>query len=539
MSRPLPGATVEDMTTVGRPRTMRRPWRRRTLTILLVVVASVGPGIGVAQSASDAASAPLRSGTIIGGPDTMGSAPCGVAPDCAAWLQSGCSPALAGRDPALFTSIVDVADLADGTTPRLFEFSKTVLWSGVLLQFWDGSCRQVGDCLGVDTDPADDNWWLGLYAPLGCRSAEIEEARDSYNYDWEHGTAGLLGSSFTTLEIPRGARWMTVGGSAAVYVTWSLTNAPPRPVAFDPLAASREQCQQFPTWNEAQVHFETDLAARRGDDHGLDPDGDGVPCDELPDAPTYLARPASEGGYLMAEANGTVFGFGDAAPVRPVVTEPTVGIALGPDGGYWVLTASGHVRARGVFHHGDATALPANDRVTAIAGVPDGSGYWIFTEQGRVLPFGSARSLGDMSGVPLTASVTAAAATPSGNGYWMVGTDGGIFSFGDAQFAGSTGAQRLNEPVVGIAPDSDGRGYWLIAEDGGVFAFDAPFRGSVPGVLAPGQRLNRPVIGAIAHGDGYLMVASDGGIFSFSDRPFHGSLGSTPPPNPIVGVVAR
>jgi hypothetical protein len=47
------------------------------------------------------------------------------------------------------------------------------------------------------------------------------------------------------------------------------------------------------------------------------------------------------------------------------------------------------------------------------------------------------------------------------------------------------------------------------------------------------------VIGAIAYGDGYLMVASDSGIFSFSNRPFHGSLGRTPPPNPIVGVAAR
>jgi hypothetical protein len=44
------------------------------------------------------------------------------------------------------------------------------------------------------------------------------------------------------------------------------------------------------------------------------------------------------------------------------------------------------------------------------------------------------------------------------------------------------------------------------------------------------------VIGAIAYGDGYLLVASDGAIFALSNRPFFGSLSSTPPPNPVVGV---
>jgi ribosomal protein L24E len=144
-----------------------------------------------------------------------------------------------------------------------------------------------------------------------------------------------------------------------------------------------------------------------------------------------------------------------------------------------------------------------------------------------------------MRGTRLKGAIVASAATPSGNGYWMVGSDGGIFSFGDAKFSGSTGDRKLNQHVVGIAPDPDGLGYWLVAGDGGIFAFHAPFRGSVPQHLQPGQSLNQPIIGAIAYGDGYLMVGSDGGIFSFSDRQFMGSLGNTPPPNPIVAVAAR
>ncbi|MGH8977163.1 MAG: hypothetical protein ACRDV7_03730, partial [Acidimicrobiia bacterium] len=37
---------------------------------------------------------------------------------------------------------------------------------------------------------------------------------------------------------------------------------------------------------------------------------------------------------------------------------------------------------------------------------------------------------------------------------------------------------------------------------------------------------------------GYIMVGEDGGIFNFSDQPFVGSLGSTPPATPIVSVAS-
>ena len=113
----------------------------------------------------------------------------------------------------------------------------------------------------------------------------------------------------------------------------------------------------------------------------------------------------------------------------------------------------------------------------------------------------------------------------------MVGSDGGVFSFGDAYFHGSTGNLTLNRPIVGIAPTPDNRGDWLVVSDWGVFVFGAPFRGSMGGAY-----LNRAVTGLISYGNGYLMVSSDGGIFDFSDEPFLGSLGGTPPSAPIVGI---
>ena len=140
----------------------------------------------------------------------------------------------------------------------------------------------------------------------------------------------------------------------------------------------------------------------------------------------------------------------------------------------------------------------------------------------------SVPTFGDVSHLTLNGPVIASAITFSGLGYYMIASDGGIFAFGDAIFRGSMGGRRLNAPVVGMAPDPDGLGYWLVAADGGIFGFDAEVLGSVPGVLAQGEALNKPVIGAVAYGAGYLMLGSDGGVFNFSDGPFVGSLGGPP-----------
>lgn len=491
----------------------------------LVLVALTAAVLAVpALAPVRAEQAPLRSGTILGGAgvELGGGEPweqnaaersgCEYAADCVAWLQSGCDPALAGRDPVLTASIVRVSDLADGSTVRSLALrAPTIppwgLFPGVVIQFWRQDCTEI---------PGTKLHSLGDQAPC-----------DGY-------VGGGHGSC--TFHIPAGATWMTLSAYVTtVDLSWTLTSAPP--IVEYAGADVGGACDEFPAWNEAQVRYEW-LGATSGDVRGLDPDGDGVPCGGLDGAPADWQRRADGGGYLMVESNGTVFGFGDVRPLRAPVTEPTVGLAMGPDGGYWLLAPSGAVQNRGVGFHGMAN-IPAGDRAASIASRPDGSGYWIFTARGRALPFGTARNLGDMRDTRLNGEIIAAVATPSGNGYWMVGSDGGIFSFGDAVFAGSTGDRRLNEPVVGMAADPDGRGYWLVAADGGVFAFDATFRGSVPEVVEPGQKLNRPVIGGIAYGDGYLMVAADGGIFSFSNKAFHGSLGRTPPPNAIVGVAAR
>jgi len=257
-------------------------------------------------------------------------------------------------------------------------------------------------------------------------------------------------------------------------------------------------------------------------------------------------------GYWMVDLDGRIYAFGYgqiivATGSKAPVTTPTVKVLENPSGvGLWVLEANGTVHALGgAPHHGnvDTSALLAGEVPATMAATPGGNGYFVFTSKGRVLVFGDATHRGDLVQLGLAeilrGDIVDSSALTDGSGYYMVGADGGIFAFGAAEFAGSVPqvvAGPLVSPVNGLVADPDGRGYWLVAGDGGVFAFDAPFVGSLPGVLPPGTQLASPVNGLVPFGDGYMMVAGDGGIFNFSSTEFLGSLGGQILPAPIVGV---
>ncbi|MCA1672793.1 MAG: hypothetical protein LC799_11510, partial [Actinobacteria bacterium] len=67
---------------------------------------------------------------------------------------------------------------------------------------------------------------------------------------------------------------------------------------------------------------------------------------------------------------------------------------------------------------GSATGrLSSGDRVSGIAAHPSGTGYWLVTAKGTVLPFGAAESFGDASAA--LRSIQAIAAHPGGRGYWL------------------------------------------------------------------------------------------------------------------------
>jgi hypothetical protein len=268
-----------------------------------------------------------------------------------------------------------------------------------------------------------------------------------------------------------------------------------------------------------------------------DRDRDGIAdaSDACPDAPGVAPRGCPrvrglalgpDGGYWLAAEDGGVFSFG--APFHgswggQPLNQAVVGIAPNPAtrDGYWLAAADGGVFSADTPFYGSAATIPLNQPVVGIAARPQGDGYWLAAADGGVFAFGGAPALGSLANLPLSAPVVGIAATPSGNGFWMAGADGGVFAFGDAQYLGNAIGLSLNAPIVGIASTPSGQGYWLAAADGGVFAIgDAGFFGS-----RGGQANNQPIVGITptATGAGYWLVAGDGGVFAFGDAPFRGS----------------
>ncbi|MDQ1437858.1 MAG: hypothetical protein QOK43_1487 [Acidimicrobiaceae bacterium] len=247
-------------------------------------------------------------------------------------------------------------------------------------------------------------------------------------------------------------------------------------------------------------------------------------------------------GYYLAEANGRVWPFGDAADLDDMsgqhLNAPVLGITTTSSGdGFWLVSGDG-----GIFGFGDATfhgstgGMTLNQPVLGMASRPDDSGYWLAALDGGVFAF-DAPFYGSMGGKHLNAPIVGLAAIPDGSGYWLVASDGGIFAFGSAanRFYGSMGGKPLNAPIIGMAPAPDGLGYWLIASDGGLFAFGSAankFYGSLGGT-----QLNKPVRGMTADptGFGYWLFESDGRVFPFGDAPSFGSTAAEGI-NDVVGM---
>lgn len=163
---------------------MRSLTRARLAAVLLASVVAIG-----VPSTSVAASTPVRSGTIVGGVFTTGpSADCSFQPDCRAWLESDCHPALAERDPAWLASIVNVSDLGSKKT-RVFAFSygqpAGVVAGGVVVQFWSKRCHYL------------DGW------------------SSMSRVTWYNARTKIF-------KFPTGTHWMTVSASDNLHLSWTL-----------------------------------------------------------------------------------------------------------------------------------------------------------------------------------------------------------------------------------------------------------------------------------------------------------------------------
>lgn len=184
MSRSGRGSTVRGMT---------KTMRIRAAATLAITAMTL-----FASPSTAAAPTPARSGTIAGGTGVIfaGEQPagerwgCEYAAECQTWLQSSCNPALAGHDPVLTASIVDVGALADGLTGRSFQWGGGgKVHPGAVIQFWGPNCTEI------------PNTERHTHNPYTNRCGTCEP-----------------------FPIPSGARWMTVSGNwTTVHLTWTLT----------------------------------------------------------------------------------------------------------------------------------------------------------------------------------------------------------------------------------------------------------------------------------------------------------------------------
>jgi sugar lactone lactonase YvrE len=263
----------------------------------------------------------------------------------------------------------------------------------------------------------------------------------------------------------------------------------------------------------------------------------------------------SAGNLWIADSKNNlvrvIFDPANAATVDPGATPPPATPPAGspPPGatangapnksGYWMLGAEGKI-----FPFGDAkslgdpsAAMPAGTKATRLEPTPSAAGYWVLNETGGVYAYGDAPALGGIAATDLGPheKATTLSSTPSGKGYWVFTTKGRVFPFGDAKSFGDLSNMNLNGAVQSSVATPSGQGYYMVASDGGVFAFgDAKFRGSMGD-----KKLNQPVQSLVPTRDGlgYWLVASDGGIFAFGNAPFRGSMGDKKLNKPVVGMV--
>jgi hypothetical protein len=245
-------------------------------------------------------------------------------------------------------------------------------------------------------------------------------------------------------------------------------------------------------------------------------------------APVYDLNsfaPAPNGGFWIQfdDRTGPLTGTYpmDGAPKFPSVPVHGTIAAIPGQAGYWIVSGTGDIFARGTAPElcagklSNCSGFTGSPRViTGATANPDGQGLWAVDDHGHVWTAGSAQPYGDVAcstGCLLYPS--AIVATPSGAGYYIVESDGGVFAFGDAVFFGSTGGQRPGgggHDVTGMALSMNRGGtvdgYWLVADCGIVLDYGhAAHLGDTGG--CPAQvPINVISIAAVPNGRSYAWL---------------------------------
>jgi hypothetical protein len=221
-------------------------------------------------------------------------------------------------------------------------------------------------------------------------------------------------------------------------------------------------------------------------------------------------------------------------------------VAAAPGGGFWVqIDSTAGNFPSGTFPKEGAPVFDSISERGSIAAIPGRNGYWVVSSSGKIVARGDAPQLCEghlstCSGFPERPYswqyIVAAAATPTGLGLWAVGRDGKVWAAGDAKSFGDVQSETIDNPFgdalvpTGIAATEYGEGYYIVMADGGVFTFgDAVFFGSTGGKRPEGHNVTGIALytGLTAKTAGYWLVAEDGAVYTFGSAPFWGNAGIT------------
>lgn len=220
------------------------------------------------------------------------------------------------------------------------------------------------------------------------------------------------------------------------------------------------------------------------------PAGSATSMRKGPSSPIVAAVTAPKGGYRLVASDGSVYASG-WSPFYGSASGYKVGgaiVAAAEDvrsGGYWLAGANGTVFGFYAPYKGSAAHLHLKSPIVAMAATPSGQGYWLFSRDGGVFAFGDAHYFG--SAGSSRSPIVGAASTTGRQGYWLVASDGSVYSFGAAHYYGNATHVGRKAPVAGITAPSTNDGYWIVSSAGGVYAFgSAPYLGSAkPPYVAP------------------------------------------------------
>lgn len=220
----------------------------------------------------------------------------------------------------------------------------------------------------------------------------------------------------------------------------------------------------------------------QGLDGGTTALGDAPVFDSVAASGTIVGRPQGD-GYWIVTPDGTISARGAAPDLcggsfqacgKPAHSVDIVDAASTPDGrGIVAVGRDGEVWTAGfATNYGDARKGLGDELATGIAMTPDG-GYYIVGSKGGVFAIGPGTpfhgSLGGKNKRQITGIAVCTTKDADGNahadGYWLVDETGGISAF-NAPFHGSSGGN--GHDVTGIAATLDGQHYMWVDAKGNV-----------------------------------------------------------------------